>query len=42
MKKLYLIGSENEGNKMINVVVRNPNGKETYLVGAMSNSEGII
>ncbi len=33
-------GTANEANTMINVVMENPNGKESYLVGAMSNSEG--
>jgi hypothetical protein len=39
---IVFVGAENEGNKMVNIVMVNPNGKESYLVGAMSNSEGIF
>ena len=39
---IVFVGIEGEGNKMINVVMVNPNGKESYLIGAMSNSEGIF
>ena len=41
-EKIVFVGNEDEGNKMINVVMINPNGKESYLVGAMSNSEGVF
>ena len=37
---IVFVGITNEANSMINVVIENPNGKESYLVGAMSNSEG--
>ena len=37
---IVFVGIENEGNKMINVIMVDPNGKESYLVGGMSNSEG--
>ena len=39
---IVFVGTENEGNKMISIVMMEPNGKESYLVGAMSNSEGIF
>jgi hypothetical protein len=41
-EKIVFIGNEEEGNKMINIVMINPNGKESYFVGAMSNSVGIF
>ena len=41
-EKIVFVGNEDEGNKMINVIMINPNGKESYLVGAMSNSEGVF
>ena len=37
---IVFVGNEDEGNKMINVIMVDPNGKESYLVGGMSNSEG--
>ena len=37
---IVFVGIENEGNKMISVIMVDPNGKESYLVGGMSNSEG--
>ena len=37
---VVFVGTANEVKKMINVVMENPNGKENYLVGAMSNSQG--
>ena len=37
---IVFVGIEDEGNKMINVIMVDPNGKESYLVGGMSNSEG--
>ena len=37
---IVFVGIEDEGNKMINVIMVDPNEKESYLVGAMSNSEG--
>ena len=39
---ITFLGMENEGSKMINVLMINPNGKESYFVGAMSNSEGVF
>ena len=41
-EKIVFVGNEDEGNMMINIVMTNPNGKESYLVGAMSNSVGIF
>ena len=41
-EKIVFVGNEEEGNKMINIIMINPNGKESYLVGAMSNSVGIF
>ena len=37
---IVFVGIEDEGNKMINVIMVDPNGKESYLVGGMSNLEG--
>ena len=37
---IVFVGIENEGNKMINVVMVDPNENESYLVAGMSNSEG--
>ena len=37
---IVFVGIENEGNKNINVIMVDPNGKESYLVGGISNSEG--
>ena len=37
---IVFVGIEDKGNKMINVIMVDPNGKESYLVGGMSNSEG--
>ena len=39
---IVFVGIANEANTMINVVMASPNGKESYLVGAMSNSEGVF
>jgi hypothetical protein len=36
-EKIVFVGNEDEGNKMINIVMTNPNGKESYLVGTISN-----
>jgi hypothetical protein len=37
---IVFVGIEDEGNKMINVIMVDPNEKESYIVGGMSNSEG--
>ena len=37
---IVFVGIEDKGNKMINVIMVDPNGKESYFVGGMSNSEG--
>ena len=39
---IVFVGTEDEGNKMISIIMMEPNGKESYLVGAVSNSEGIF
>jgi hypothetical protein len=39
---IVFVGIEEEGNKMINIVMKDPHGKESYFVGAMSNSEGVF
>ena len=39
-ERIVFVGIEGEGNKMINVIMVDPNGKESYFVGGMSNSEG--
>ncbi|MDB4840036.1 hypothetical protein OAH75_01810, partial [Nitrosopumilus sp.] len=39
---IVFVGISDEANTMINVVMASPNGKENYLVGAMSNSEGVF
>ncbi|HIH99518.1 MAG TPA: hypothetical protein HA352_03420, partial [Nitrosopumilus sp.] len=35
-------GTEDEGRKLISVLMTNPNGKERMLVSAMSNSDGMF
>ncbi len=37
---IVFVGIEDEGNKMINVIMVDPNEKESYIVWGMSNSEG--
>ena len=37
---IVFVGTAEEANTMVNVIMENPNGKESYLVGAMSDSEG--
>ena len=39
---IVFVGTEDEGNKMISIIMMEPNGKESYLVGTVSNSEGIF
>ena len=39
-EKISFLGNDDEGNSMINVVVKDPNGKRSYVMGALSNSEG--
>ena len=37
---IVFVGIEEEGNKMINIVMKDPHGKESYFVGAVSNLQG--
>ena len=37
---IVFVGTTDEKNAMINVVFENPNGKESYFIGARSNSDG--
>ena len=39
---LVFVGTEDEGRKLISVLMTNPNGKERMLVSAMSNSDGMF
>ena len=39
---IVFVGTTDEKNTMINVVLENPNQKESYFIGARSNSEGIF
>ena len=39
---IVFVGTENEGSKFVSVVMLNPNGKESILVSAMSNSNGVF
>ena len=41
-ERIVFVGSEDKGNEMVNLVVVNPFGKESYVVGGMSNSEGLF
>ncbi|MDC0522537.1 hypothetical protein OAO04_01895, partial [Nitrosopumilus sp.] len=39
---IVFVGTTDEKNTMINVVLENPNEKESYFIGTRSNSEGIF
>ena len=39
---IVFVGTTDEKNTMINVILENPNEKESYFIGARSNSEGIF
>ena len=39
-EKISFLGNDDEGNSMISVVVKDPSGKKSYVMGALSNSEG--
>ena len=39
-EKISFSGNNEEGNAMISVVVKDPNGKRNYVIGTISNSEG--
>ena len=41
-ERIVFVGSTDQKNTMINVVLENPNEKESYFIGARSNSEGIF
>ena len=41
-EEIVFVGNTDEGNEMVTVLMFNPNGKESYLVGTMSNSEGVF
>ena len=39
---IVFVGTTDQKNAMINVIVENPNKKESYFIGTRSNSEGIF
>ena len=39
---LEFVGTEDEGRKLVSVLMTDPNGKESMLVSSMSNSDGIF
>ena len=39
---IVFVGTADERNSMINIVVENPNTKESYFIGAISNSDGVF
>ena len=39
-EKISFSGNNEEGNAMISVVVKDPDGKRNYVIGTISNSEG--
>ena len=41
-QEIMFIGSTSEGREQINVIVINPNGKENYIVGSVSNLQGVF
>jgi len=41
-ERIVFVGSTDQKNTMINVVLENPNEKESYFIGARSNSEGVF
>ena len=36
---IVFVGTTSESDSMINIVMENPNGKESYFIGARSNSQ---
>ena len=41
-KDIVFVGTTDEKNTMINVILENPNEKESYFIGARSNSQGVF
>ena len=41
-ERIVFVGTTSESDSMINIVMENPNGKESYFIGARSNSMGIF
>jgi len=41
-ENIVFVGTTDEKNTMINVILENPNEKESYFIGARSNSEGVF
>ena len=39
---IVFVGTTDERNSMINIVIENPNAKESYFIGARSNSDGVF
>ncbi|MBT3924305.1 MAG: hypothetical protein HOF28_00390, partial [Nitrosopumilus sp.] len=39
---LIFVGTEDEGRKLVSVLMTDPNGKESMLVSSISNSDGIF
>ena len=39
---IIFVGTENEGTKFVSVIMMDPNGAESILVSAMSNSDGMF
>ena len=39
-ERIVFVGITDEKNAMINIVIENPNEKESYFIGARSNSNG--
>ena len=39
---VVFVGTEDEGRKLVSVLMTDPNGKESMLVSAMSNSDGVF
>ena len=39
---IAFVGTTSESDSMINVVMENPNGKESYFIGARSNSDDVV
>ena len=41
-EKILFSGIDDEGNSMVSVVVKDPDEKRNYVIGTLSNSEGIF
>ncbi|MDC0070252.1 hypothetical protein OAJ36_02945, partial [Nitrosopumilus sp.] len=39
---IVFVGTTDERNSMVNIVLENPNAKESYFIGARSNSNGVF